>query len=101
MRMSLRIASIIAAVYALLSAGLLAAMYQPPDRFGQIMVKVPRPLFFILPFKPLWYLAREGHVKAGDTAPDLSLETVDHKSRVQLSSFRGKKPVVLVFGSYT
>ena len=65
------------------------------------MAKLPRPLFFILPFKPLWYLARAGHVKAGDTAPDFSLETVDHKSRVQLSSFRGNKPVVLVFGSYT
>lgn len=97
----LRIAGVAVAFYALLSAGLLAVMYQPPDRFGQIMAKLPRPLFFILPFKPLWYLARAGHVKAGDTAPNFSLETVDHKSRVQLSSFRGNKPVVLVFGSYT
>ncbi len=101
MRKYLNIASVVVAVYALLSAGLLAVMYQPPDAFGQIMAKVPRPLFFILPFKPLWYLARAGHVKAGDTAPDFSLETVDHKSRVQLSSLRGQKPVVLVFGSYT
>jgi peroxiredoxin len=37
----------------------------------------------------------------GDTAPDFQLSTLDHKSEVQLSSFRGKQPVVLVFGSYT
>src|SRR5713226_9754766 len=101
MRRILEIAGVIAAIYIVLAAGLLAAMCQPPDTFGRVMAKMPRPLFFILPFKPLWYLARAGYVKPGDTAPDFSLETVDHKSRVQLSSFRGQKPVVLVFGSYT
>src|SRR2546426_3909199 len=77
----LRIAGVAVAFYALLSAGLLAVMYQPPDRFGQIMAKLPRPLFFILPFKPLWYLARAGHVKAGDTAPDFRSE--EHTSELQ------------------
>ena len=37
----------------------------------------------------------------GATAPDFKLKTMDGNSEVQLSSFRGKRPVVLVFGSYT
>jgi len=40
-------------------------------------------------------------VKAGDPAPDFTLKTVDGKEAVTLSSFRGKTPVVLIFGSYT
>ena len=38
---------------------------------------------------------------ARDMAPDFVLPTVNRKSQVRLSSFRGKQPVVLVFGSYT
>ena len=37
----------------------------------------------------------------GDKAPDFTLKTVDGKKSVTLSSFRGHKPVVLIFGSYT
>ena len=37
-----------------------------------------------------------GRVKAGQVAPDFTLEDVDGKS-VALSDFRGKKSVVLVF----
>jgi hypothetical protein len=40
-------------------------------------------------------------VKAGDEAPDFSLKSADGKQVVTLSTFRGKKPVALVFGSYT
>jgi peroxiredoxin len=54
-----------------------------------------------LPFKPLWQVARAGNVNVGDMAPDFSLESPDHKSSFRLSSLRGEKPVVLVFGSYT
>lgn len=36
-----------------------------------------------------------------DIAPDFELKTLDQKSKVKLSSFREKTPVVLVFGSYT
>ncbi len=39
--------------------------------------------------------------KVGQVAPDFTLKTKDGKKTVKLSSFRGKKPVVLVFGSYT
>ena len=34
-------------------------------------------------------------------APDFDLRTHDGKSKIKLSSFRGKKPVVLIFGSFT
>jgi hypothetical protein len=37
----------------------------------------------------------------GDVAPDFTLRTQDGKDRVRLSQYRGKKPVVLVFGSFT
>ena len=40
-------------------------------------------------------------LKTGDPAPDFKLKTVDGKKTVRLSGFRGKKPVALIFGSYT
>ena len=45
--------------------------------------------------------------KVGTVAPDFELcrlkkdGTSDPKKKVKLSSFKGKKPVALVFGSYT
>ena len=36
-----------------------------------------------------------------DMAPDFRLKTIDGEQTVSLSDFRGKKPVVLVFGSFT
>ncbi len=44
---------------------------------------------------------REGTLKAGDPAPDFTLATLDGKQQVTLSGFRGKRPVALIFGSYT
>jgi hypothetical protein len=100
-RRLLKIAGVLVVIYVLLLAGLFAAMCQPPDVFGRIMSKTPDVAFFLFPFKPLWLIARKGRLKVGDIAPDFSLHTVDKKSLVQLSSLRGQKPVVLVFGSYT
>jgi hypothetical protein len=42
-------------------------------------------------------------VKVGDVAPDFTLPVVKDKDKkdVTLSSFKDKKPVVLIFGSYT
>ncbi len=37
----------------------------------------------------------------GDLAPDFSLRSPDGQASVQLSSFQGKRPVVLIFGSFT
>ena len=39
--------------------------------------------------------------RAGDSAPDFTLYDIDGKDSVTLSEFRGKKPVALVFGSFT
>jgi len=43
----------------------------------------------------------EDKLKPGDLAPDFELKSLDGKQTVRLSSFRGKKPVLLIFGSYT
>jgi len=39
--------------------------------------------------------------KAGDLAPDFTLTDVSGTESVTLSEFWGKKPVALVFGSFT
>jgi hypothetical protein len=76
-------------------------MTQPPDRFGAIMAHMPMPLMMVLPFETLWKQARGGTLAKGDAAPDFQLPALDHRTSVQLSSYRGVRPVVLVFGSYT
>ncbi len=39
--------------------------------------------------------------KAGDAAPDFELRDASGENPVHLSDFKGQKPVVLIFGSYT
>jgi len=39
--------------------------------------------------------------KVGDMAPDFELSDANGENALRLSDFRGKKPVALVFGSYT
>jgi hypothetical protein len=43
---------------------------------------------------------REGP-KLGERAPDFTLKTQDGRQEIRLSQFRGQKPVVLIFGSFT
>ena len=100
-RILLRAAGLLLAAEALLCAGLYWAMSQPPDVFGRIVARTPLPLMMVLPFEPLWMRARAGSLTPGDMAPDFRLPTLDRSQTVQLSSFRGSRPVVLVFGSYT
>jgi hypothetical protein len=69
--------------------------------FGDVMGRLPKPLWKFLPIKPVWNFVRDGKVQVGDPAPDFDLPTADHLNRVRLSSFRGSKPVILIFGSYT
>jgi hypothetical protein len=37
----------------------------------------------------------------GDEAPDFELRRLDGQGSVRLSTFRGAKPVALIFGSFT
>ena len=43
----------------------------------------------------------DGKLKAGDPAPDFQLKQLHSERVLQLSQFKSKKPVALVFGSYT
>jgi len=40
-------------------------------------------------------------LKVGQNAPLFSLKSLDGKQETDLKSFRGEKPVILFFGSYT
>ena len=100
-RLFLRIVTSLVIIYAVLVAGLFIAMRQTPTRFANVMAKLPGISMSVLPFESLWAIARAGVLEAGDTAPDFRLPTYDKSSLVQLSSFRGDRPVVLIFGSYT
>jgi len=97
----LKIAVVLLLLYLIAVAGLAWAMRQPPEVFGRVMSHVPMPAMLVLPFETLWTQARAGTLQVGDLAPDFKLQNHDEDSPVQLSSFRGKQPVVLVFGSYT
>lgn len=88
--------------YGLLFGSVLVAMMQPPETFGAFMSRMPPALVWgALPAPRMWLWARAGSLEVGDTAPDFTLPTVDHSAEVTLSSHRGARPVVLVFGSYT
>jgi hypothetical protein len=89
-----------AAAYLAASGGLFLLM-QRPALFSKVMRHVPDRIATVLPFKPLWYAARRGKLKVGDPAPGFTLPSADRKSFVSLASFRGNRPVVLIFGSYT
>ena len=83
------------------TAALYAAMRQPPEKFGAIMNRVPMVSMMVLPFEPLWNSARSGVLNVGDSAPDFSLPALNTQQTVRLSEEYRRKPVVLIFGSYT
>ena len=88
-------------LHATLSAVLFLAMKQTPMQFARVMSRLPMVSMMVLPFESLWNVARAGDLKIGDLAPDFRLRTYQKSSWVQLSGFRGDRPVVLIFGSYT
>ena len=92
---------VILLLWCVATAGLYAAMRQPPERFGAIMSRVPGIAMMVLPFRPLWYAARGGNLQVGDRAPDFTLPMLHGDDKVTLSESYRHKPVVLVFGSYT
>ena len=88
-------------IYSVLTCLLFVAMKQSPMRFATVMAKLPEISMMVLPFEPLWNIARRGELRVGDLAPDFRLQSYQKSSWVQLSSFQGDRPVVLIFGSYT
>lgn len=52
-------------------------------------------------FSPRREQARNQVPQPGDEAPDFELQSPDGKNTIKLSSFQGKKPVVLIFGCFT
>jgi hypothetical protein len=95
--------SVIIPLWLIGCAAIYHAMRQPPDQFGHVMARIPGPVaFMVFPFESMWMKARRGTLDIGDAAPDFTLTRLDKTGQVQLSSFTAqKKPVVLVFGSYT
>lgn len=77
------------------------AMRQTPDQFSGVMAHVGPVPFLLFPFESMWLQARAGGLRPGDRAPDFTLPLLNHSDSVRLSSFRGVRPVVLIFGSYT
>lgn len=100
MRKFRKFAAAFVVVYLAISGGLLWVMHRP-ILFGEVMRHVPDPMMMVLPFKQLWFVARAGKLKVGDIAPGFNLPTPDKRSSVSLAAFRGQRPVVLIFGSYT
>ena len=76
-------------------------MKQPPETFSRVMMHVGPAPFLLFPFETMWKHARAGALHSGDAAPDFRLPLLDGSGSVELSSFRGNRPVVLIFGSYT
>jgi len=44
---------------------------------------------------------KETSLRVGDVAPNFTLPDLKKRKDVTLASFKDKKPVVLIFGSYT
>jgi len=100
-RWLLRVAAVLAVLYAAFFGSMYWLMTRPPERFAAAMATLATPTFILLPFESMWFRARAGAVHVGDPAPDFNLPTLDRTSSVTLSNLRGVKPVVLIFGSYT
>ena len=100
---SIKVLCVLAVLWVFACGVLYGVMRQPPDTFGRFMAKVPGPVaFLVLPFETLWTRARAGGLQVGDLAPDFSLTKLDKSAQMQLSTFTAqRRPVVLVFGSYT
>jgi hypothetical protein len=87
------------------ATALYGIMRLPPSAFCFMMGKIPQsamPIALgVLPFPWLWSKARAGSLEVGSVTPDFELRTHDRSATVRLSSNRGVRPVVLIFGSYT
>ena len=99
----LRAFIMLAIVWLCACAAIYHVMRQPPETFAHVMARIPGPVaFLVFPFETLWTHARAGSLQAGDLAPDFSLSKLDKSGPIQLSALTAeRRPVVLIFGSYT
>jgi hypothetical protein len=95
------LAGVLAVVYVCAFGFFAVAMRQPPMQFAGVMSHVGPVPFLLFPFESMWKQARRGALRNGDAAPDFNLPLLGGSEKVQLSWFRAKSPVVLIFGSYT
>jgi hypothetical protein len=102
-KLLIRVAIVVATVYAIFGCSVWWAMHQTPETFGRFMTHMPEPVaFLIFPFETAWTQARAGTLHIGDAAPDFTLTKLDKTASIRLSSFADQhRPVVLIFGSYT
>jgi len=77
------------------------AMHRAPEDFARVMSQLPGEVFLIMPFETLWTRARAGSLRVGDPAPDFSLMKLDRSSELRLSEINRRRPVAMIFGSYT
>jgi hypothetical protein len=96
-----RVTAALGLLWVVATAALFMVMRQPPRVAGKALNALPGPLFMFFPMETMWCEARKGALALGQEAPDFTLRLRDATGTVQLSSFRGSQPVVLVFGSYT
>jgi thiol-disulfide isomerase/thioredoxin len=97
----LRIGVTLAAAYVAFGLTVFALMHASNPVAGKTLSIVGAPAFILLPMERMWVTARRGSLRVGQEAPDFELPTRDGRSKVRLSSLRGGRPVVLLFGSYT
>lgn len=89
----MRSAHVLLACACLLTCTLSGPGADPPRRAGALPGETFTP--------PARGERQADRLRAGDPAPDFSLPAAAGKAEVRLSSFRGKRPVVLIFGSCT
>jgi len=102
-RVLLRALIVLALIWLVACGTLYRVMRQPPEEFARVMARIPGPVaFLVLPFETLWIHARTGDLQKGAAAPDFSLTKLDKSGQIQLSALTAaRRPVVLIFGSYT
>jgi hypothetical protein len=99
-RRVLQVGAVLMACWLAFVAFIYTKMSATPPEFAAVMADLPRPAMMLVPFQPMWSVARAGTLQPGDAAPDFALATADRTQKVRLSDQRGR-PVVLIFGSYT
>ena len=73
----------------------------PPPRSKKPTAGMPFPLTLVKGFVSGEIGSLHEGPSVGQPAPNFTLKTFDKEKTISLSKFRGKKPVVLVFGSFT